>query len=138
LRQYLLDTNVISGLMRDPRGRVFDMMMAVGEANIYTSVIVAAELRFGAAKRGSERLTTQVEAVLGRISVAPIGSPVDRIYAELRRHLESGGRPIGANDLWIACQALQDRSVLVTCNTGEFSRVPDLRLENWLPREATQ
>ena len=136
MNRYLLDTNVISGLMRDPRGRLFEKIQAIGEAHVYTSIVVAAELRFGAVKKGSERLAAEVEAILGRIAVAPLGSPVDRIYAGLRKHLEAGGRSIGANDLWIASQALQDGSVLVTDNTAEFSRVPGLGIENWLRGES--
>jgi tRNA(fMet)-specific endonuclease VapC len=99
---------------------------------INTSIVVAAELRFGAAKKRSERLMTEVEAILGRITVAPLASPVDRIYGDIRQHLQGAGATIGANDLWIASQSLQDGSILVTDNTGEFSRVPSLKLENWL------
>ena len=118
--------------MRDPRGPLYERIRAVGEAMIYTSIVVAAELRFGAAKKGSERLMTEVEAILGRITVAPLASPVDRIYGHIRQQLQAAGATIGANDLWIASQALQDGSILVTDNTGEFSRVPSLKLENWL------
>jgi predicted nucleic acid-binding protein len=63
---YLLDTNTLSHLVRQPQGPVAERIAAVGEANVLTSVIVACELRYGAAKRGSRRLTKQVEAVLWR------------------------------------------------------------------------
>ena len=99
---------------------------------VYTSVIVAAEVRFGLGKRASPRLTIRMEEVLAEIAVAPFTAPGDRRYADLRVHLERLGTPIGANDLWIAAQALQDDSVLVTDNTKEFGRVPDLKIENWL------
>lgn len=132
--RYLLDTNILSGLVRDPRGPLAEKIGEIGEANVYTSIIVAAELRFGAAKRGSERLSRQVEAVLGVIDVAPYTTPADRVYGEVRRHLERVGQPIGANDLLIAAHALCDASVIVTDNVGEFSRVPGLRVENWLER----
>jgi tRNA(fMet)-specific endonuclease VapC len=130
--RYLLDTNVISGLMREPQGRIFERIQAVGVASIYTSIVVAGELRFGAAKRASERLAVEVEAILGRIIVAPLGPTVDRIYAEIRRRLEVEGRSVGANDLWIASQALHDGSVVVTDNAGEFSRIAGLNVENWV------
>jgi tRNA(fMet)-specific endonuclease VapC len=95
-------------------------------------VVAAAELRFGAAKRRSSRLTTQLELILDQLTVAAFEPPADRVYADLRAGLETAGTPIGANDLWIAAQALHDQSVLVTDNVREFSRVPGLRFENWL------
>ncbi|MCJ2033087.1 type II toxin-antitoxin system VapC family toxin [Methylobacterium sp. J-068] len=132
--RYLLDTNILSGLVRAPNGYLAEKIGEVGEANVYTSVVVAAELRFGAAKRGSERLSRQVERVLDAIDVAGFSPPADRVYGEVRWALERAGTPIGANDLLIASQALCDASVMVTDNVGEFSRVPGLRVENWFER----
>ena len=66
------------------------------------------------------------------IRVAPFAEPADRIYADIRAELERRGTSIGANDLWIAAQALHNGSVLVTDNVREFGRVPDLTIENWL------
>lgn len=66
---YLLDTNILSHLVRQPQGPVADHITDVGEANVLTSVIVAGELRYGAAKRGSKRLTRQVEAVLSAMTI---------------------------------------------------------------------
>ncbi|CAA2103052.1 Ribonuclease VapC2 [Methylobacterium bullatum] len=130
--RYLLDTNILSALVRSPNGLLREAIARVGESNVYTSVVVASELRFGAAKRGSERLTRQVDTVLGAITVASLSVPVDRTYGELRRLLEAAGTPIGANDLLIASHAICDGSVLVTDNVGEFSRVPKLDVENCL------
>lgn len=130
--RYLLDTNILSVLVRVPDGPLRDAIARVGEQNVYTSVIVASELRFGAAKKGSERLSRQVDAVLNALTIASLSVPVDRTYAELRRKLEAAGTPIGANDLLIASHAICDGSVLVTDNVGEFSRVPMLDIENWL------
>lgn len=89
MTRYLLDTNLLSALIRAPRGRILERIEAVGETGIYTSVIVAAELRFGAAKKGSVRLATEVEAILGRMLVVPLAAPIDRIYADLRNQLEA-------------------------------------------------
>ena len=130
--RYLLDTNILSALVRVPDGPLRDAIARVGEQNVYTSVIVASELRFGAAKKGSERLSRQVDAILNALTVASLSVPIDRIYAELRRKLEADGTPIGANDLLIASHAICDGSVLVTDNVGEFSRIPMLDIENWL------
>ena len=129
--RYLLDTSAVSDLMRHPQGRVAERIAAVGEANICTSIIVAAELRYGAAK-GSTRLADRVESVLAVLEVLPLKAPADVAYGELRAQLEREGRPIGGNDLLIAAQALALGCSVVTANQSEFGRVPGLRHENWL------
>jgi tRNA(fMet)-specific endonuclease VapC len=132
LPRYLLDTNILSDLVRHPQGKVAQLIAARGEATVCTSIIVAAELRFGAAKRNAPRLTNQVELILAAIEVLPLDAPVDRAYAQLRLALEQSGLPIGPNDMLIAAQALANECTLVTANVGEFSRVAGLPVENWL------
>ena len=129
---YLLDTNIVSDLVRHPQGRVTQRIRAVGEAQVCTSIIVAAELRYGAAKRGSARLTAQLEAVLGALEVLPFEAPADAAYARIRVGLERAGRPIGGNDLLIAAQAAALGHTVVTDNEREFARVDGLACENWL------
>lgn len=128
--RYLLDTNILSDLVRHPQGRIAACIAQVGEAAVSTSMIVASELRFGAAKRNAPKLTAQVEAILAVIDVRPFDTPADHEYAKLRFHLEQAGTPIGPK--LIAAHALATESVLVTANTSEFSRVPGLAVENWL------
>ena len=130
--RYLLDTNIVSDLVRNPHGRITQRIRKVGEAQVCTSIIVAAELRYGSAKKGSPRLTTQLDAVLSALEVLPFDAPADVAYGVLRAHLEQGGKPIGANDLLIAAQALSLGHVLVTDNVREFARVDGLSCENWL------
>ncbi len=130
--RYLLDTNIVSDMVRNPRGRVAQHIRKIGEAQVCTSIIVAAELRYGAAKKQSARLTAQLEAVLGAIEILPLQEPADIAYGELRTRLEKAGWPIGANDMLIASQALTLGLNLVTDNDREFARVKDLRRENWL------
>lgn len=129
---YLLDTNTLSDLIRQPQGRVAARIEAVGEENVLTSVVVACELRYGAAKRASRRLTKQVEAVLGALTVRSLESDVERIYAGIRVALEKKGTPIGAHDMLIAAHARALGAVCVTDNLAEFKRVPTLKVENWL------
>ncbi|MBC7670046.1 type II toxin-antitoxin system VapC family toxin [Caulobacter sp. DWR2-3-1b2] len=129
---WLLDTNILSDLVRNPAGRVAEHIRQRGEANVRTSVIVAAELRFGAAKKGSARLATQLEAILAVIQILPLTPPADRLYGEIRAKLESVGTPIGGNDMLIAAHALAGDDILVTNNDREFSRVEGLSIENWL------
>lgn len=131
-RLYLLDTNILSHLVRQPQGRVAERIADVGEANVLTSVIVACELRYGAAKRGSRRLSRQVEAILGALTIRPLESDVERVYASIRVTLERKGTPIGAHDMLIAAHARAIDAVCVTDNVAEFKRVPALRVENWL------
>ena len=104
----------------------------VGERSVCTSIVVAAELRYGAARLGSARLTRQLESILSALEVLPLESPADRRYAELRCQLEKRGMPIGPNDLLIAAHALAGDCTLVSANEREFSRVPGLKVVNWL------
>ena len=129
---YLLDTNILSDLVRNPQGRVAEHIREVGDARICTSIIVASELRYGAAKRESPRLTRQLDAVLDVLDALPFEAPADITYGRLRSKLEREGQPIGGNDLLIAAQTLTLRYTLVTDNEGEFSRIDDLERENWL------
>jgi tRNA(fMet)-specific endonuclease VapC len=131
-RSYLLDTNILSHLVRQPQGRVAARIADVGEDNVLTSIVVACELRYGAAKRGSRRLTRHIEAILGAITILPLEAGTDRHYAAIRTTLERKGTPIGANDMLIAAQARAIEAVCVTDNVAEFKRVPALKVENWL------
>jgi len=129
---YLLATNILSHLVRQPQGPVAERIADVGEDRVVTSVIVACELRYGAAKRGSRRLTRQVEAVLGAMTIGSLESEVERVYASIRVALENRGTPIGDHDMLIAAHARAIDAICVTDNTAEFKRAPALRVENWL------
>lgn len=130
--RYLLDTNIVSDLVRHPQGRIADRIRKVGEAQVCTSIIVAAELRYGAEKKGSSRLTAQLEAVLGSLDVLALETPVDAAYGALRTQLEAVGKPMGGNDLLIAAHAIAVGCVIVTDNDREFARIKSLPCENWL------
>jgi len=129
---FLLDTNIVSNVVRYPQGRVAAHIADIGDAIVATSIIVAAELHFGALRKKSPRLTAQLEVVLGGLDILPFAAPADRIYGELRAHLESKGTPVGANDLLIAAHAIALGYTLVTDNVREFSRIKSLKVENWL------
>lgn len=130
--QFLLDTNILSDLVRNPQGRIAKRIAQEGEKSICTSIMVASELRFGAEKSGSERLASQLEAILAVIDIVPLEEPADRQYARIRKYLEDRGTPIGPNDLLIAAHALALDQTVITANDREFSRVPGLKVENWL------
>lgn len=93
---------------------------------------MAAELRYGCAKKGSAKLQARVESLLGTLPVLPLDVPVDAKYGSLRAELEAAGEPIGANDLLIGAHALSLGLTLVTGNTREFERIRGLTVRNWL------
>jgi tRNA(fMet)-specific endonuclease VapC len=130
--RYLLDTNVVSDLVRNPQGRVAQHVRSVGEAQICTSIIVAAELHYGVHKKSSARLTARLEAVLDTLDILPFEAPADAVYGALRVRLEQMGKPIGGNDLLIAAHTIALGFTIVTDNEREFGRVDGLPMENWL------
>ena len=129
---YLLDTNILSHLMKNPRGPVMRRIAALGEEAICTSIIVASELRYGADKKGSPKLAAKVEEILENIEVLPFDIDADRHYGSIRSYLENRGELIGPNDMLIAAHGRSLGLILVTDNTREYERVPDLTVENWL------
>ena len=130
--RYLLDTNILSDLIRNPAGRAARRLAVVGETTVCTSIVVACELRYGAAKKGSPQLSERVEVILESLEVLPLDKEADRRYAEIRSRLERLGKPIGPNDLLIAAHARALDLTLVTDNVEEFGRVPGLSTEAWL------
>ncbi len=128
----MLDTNIISNLVRFPQGKVAKKVIQKGNDSICASIVAACEVRFGAKKRASKKLSNQVEAVLSTMKIIPFQEPADRHYSTLRCYLEKAGTPIGPNDMLIAAHALSLNLTLVTNNVREFSRVPNLNVENWL------
>lgn len=130
--RFLLDTNAVSDLVRNPQGKCATRIAAIGENKVLTSIVVASELRYGALKKNSIRLTRQLETVLSVLEVAPFEAPADTVYAKVRTQLEAAGTPIGGNDLLIASHALALGLTLVTDNEREFARVRELKIENWL------
>lgn len=129
--RWLLDTNVLSELIRYPRGPLTDRIAVEPPDAIVTSVIVACELRFGARRKGAAALIERVEALLERLPVLPLDPGVDQHYAEIRHALESAGTPIGAHDLLIAAHARSIGLAVVTRNLREFERVPGLAVVDW-------
>jgi tRNA(fMet)-specific endonuclease VapC len=127
----MLDTNVLSALMKNPDGTVAKRIESVGERSICCSIVVAAELRYGAEKKQSIALHRRVETILSAIPVLPLATSVDKYYASIRAELTRQGTPIGPNDLWIAAHALSEQMSLVTANLKEFQRVRSLSVESW-------
>jgi tRNA(fMet)-specific endonuclease VapC len=129
---FMLDTNIVSQFMRAPNGIVGQRARILGEGAACVSIVCAAELRFGATRVSSSRLAQQAEAAFEIFPVIPFQEPADRHYAEIRSYLQQRGELIGPTDLFIAAHARASDMTLVTANLDEFTRVPGLRVENWL------
>ncbi|MCE2947948.1 MAG: type II toxin-antitoxin system VapC family toxin [bacterium] len=129
--EWMLDTNALSDLIREPQGAVFERLRELDPERLCTSIVVASELRFGARRKGSAALTRRVEQLLESMTVLPLDEPADRHYADIRSALEKAGTPIGSQDLFIAAHARSRGMTLVTRNTREFKRVPKLVVEDW-------
>ncbi len=131
---YLLDTNIISDVIRNPAGFAARRIEHIDPKEICTSIVVAAELRYGCARKGSAKLLAKVEALLDTIPVLPLDVSVDSQYGSIRSALEAAGQAIGLNDLLIGAHAYALGLTLVTDNMREFIRIRGLSVENWLER----
>jgi tRNA(fMet)-specific endonuclease VapC len=129
---WLLDTNVfIAALKAHPAVRA--RLERLAASDIVLSPIVLGELETGVEKSTRiEYNRARLQSVVESFEVIALDATAARHYARIRAALEGLGTPIGANDLWIAAQALSVGAVLVTDNMREFQRVPGLALENWL------
>lgn len=126
-----LDTNICSYILRRHPASMIERFAALDREALWLSAIVAAELRFGAAKLGVTRFQAAVEAWLAGFDVRPWPLEATQHYAQIRAALERTGSPIGGMDLMIAAHALAEDSVIVTNNAREFHRVPGLAVEEW-------
>lgn len=132
---YLLDTNIISHMMREPVGRATQKFATVAALDLtqgmVTSTVVLCELQFGLQRKPNLRLSAALDRILTGVEVLPLDVDVVPHYAQLRAMLEQNGTPIGPNDTLIAAHALSLGATLVTADV-EFARVPGLQVENWL------
>ncbi len=135
---FLLDTNIVSDLMRNERGWAAQRAREAIEAQrvrlLCTSIVVQCELLFGLAKRPSARLRAAYEVEMSKLEVFNVDQTVAPAYANMRAQLERQGTSIGANDALIAAHAIALEATLVSADEA-FLQVPGLRVENWL-REA--
>ncbi len=134
--KYLLDTNIVSYFLRDASAALTQRILDSTPDSLAMSIISAGELRYGLSKlppslRATE-LAHHLNALLTAIAVLPLPAEAAPHYGNTRAQLEAAGTPIGSSDLWIAAHALAQNLTVVTNNTSEFSRVPGLKVENWL------
>lgn len=131
MKLYMLDTDIASYIIRGTSQNLLKKFSRnVSAACI--STITMAELQFGAQKKNSEQLTVKVNAFCELVTIKDWTEETALIYGKLRASLENAGTPLDSIDLLIAASALAENAVLITNNTEHFSKVPRLKLENWL------
>lgn len=129
---FLLDTNIVSDVLKRPTGSAARRLEAAAGQETAVNTIIAGELWFGFEKRPNPRLETRLRNLLLRVQLLSVETEVGRTYGRIRASLEGTGTPIGGNDLWIAAHALTLGATLATANEREFQWVEGLSVENWL------
>ena len=130
---YFLDTNICIYLLNRRPASVFHKLSQYPPQKIAISTIVVSELQFGIAKSQQRKRNQQrLDIFLTPFAIVPYNHAAAKLYGEIRYALERMGRPIGREDLMIAAHVLSADATLITNNGKEFSRVPDLKIENWL------
>ncbi len=128
---YVIDTNTLIYFFKG-MGGVAGKFLEVSPKDIAIPSIVLYELEYGIAKSTSPRKRqTQLKELCSLVEILPFENEAARLAASIRANLEKKGAPIGVCDVLIAATALANKGILVTNNTKEFSRVPQLKLENW-------
>jgi tRNA(fMet)-specific endonuclease VapC len=129
--RFLLDTDTISFALRGA-GNVANQVRRRTPSDICTSSIVVSELELGVARRGSQKLRRQLDALYSGLEVLSYDVEAARRYGRLAAALLEQGVPIGVEDTMIAAQALSLGLTIVTHNIEHFERVRGLRVEDWL------
>jgi len=130
--RYLLDTCILIAAMKGVE-KVRDKLATLPLSDLLLSPVVLGELQLGVEKsQHREKNAARLARLVEGIQLATLDAETSRHYGAIRAELERMGMPIGANDYWIAAQGRALGAVVVTDNTGEFSRVPGLVIENWL------
>lgn len=130
--KYLLDTNACIEFLRRPDSPVKRKLAQVGLEDVVLCSVVKAELYYGTQKSAwAERNVTLMREFFASFESLPFDDDAAEAYGRVRAYLEKRGEIIGPNDLFIVSIALAHGVTLVTHNSEEFKRVPDLTLEDW-------
>ena len=131
--RYLLDTNICIYIAKHRPPEVLRRFEVLQVGDVAMSFITFGELKYGAEKsNNSKRAHSKLDRLVELIPLLSIPQGAAMHYGRIRKELERAGRPIGANNLWIAAHALAEKLILVSNNTKEFQRVSKLSLENWV------
>jgi tRNA(fMet)-specific endonuclease VapC len=132
LTAYLLDTNIVSYLLRRAPEPLVQRLASTSRDDVGISIVTAMELRFGVEKNPERARTREaVDAFLSAMPVLAFPEDMPSVYGRIRVDLERRGKPIGPLDTMIAAHAVALKTTLVTNHTREFRRVKGLRVEDW-------
>jgi tRNA(fMet)-specific endonuclease VapC len=128
---YLLDTNTLIYFFKST-GKVADTLLSKSPRDIAIPSISIFELEVGIAKSvNPKKRKRQLESMVSLLTIIPFGENESKVAAKIRADLEAMGKPIGPYDTLIAGTAVSSNCVLVTHNTKEFSRIKNLKIEDW-------
>ncbi len=130
---YLLDTNIVVHFFRN-KFSVAEKLFKIELRNCAISELTLAELYYGAEKSlDATQNQLLIESFLSEVEIIPIISSL-KLYAKEKVRLRKKGIMIGEFDLLIGVTAIVNKLIMVTENTGEFSRIDNIKLENWIVR----
>jgi len=132
---YLLDTNILSELMKKRANPHFlKRLRSQSSQSLFTSSICVFELRFGSALRDDFNTFWPriMDEIISRITVLPFGENDAHMAGDILARLQKTGRTVGIEDVFIAATTIINRCVLVTANIKHYSRIKDLKVENWI------
>jgi Predicted nucleic acid-binding protein, contains PIN domain len=131
--KFMLDTNICIYIQRKKPPEVMAHFKRLKPGDAVISVITWGELMYGAYKsRFQKEVLLLLEEFVSYLPVLPMPEEAGSYYGSIRADLESQGKPIGNNDLWIAAHAKAAGVTLVTNNEKEFKRIPGLKVKNWI------
>ena len=131
--RFMLDTNVCIYMIKGKPPQVLSRLKDFSLGDVSVSCITVSELEYGVAKSSKPQQNRDaLDAFLAPLEILPFNGEATHRYGQIRAYLEKEGKLIGGMDMLIAAHALSASITLVTNNTKEFGRIPELRLENWL------
>jgi len=134
--RFLLDTNIVIYIRRKRPPEVLRRFTRLSPGEAALSVVTYGELLYGVERvQNKAGARAMLQEFVSLVPVLPLPRGAGEAYGKVRALLSSKGQVIGNNDLWIAAHALAADLVLATNNVREFSRVPELRIENWAKPE---
>ncbi len=129
---YLLDTNICIYALKNSFPALTSKLFSFSPNLLHISSITVYELEYGAEKsKWSEQTKQKLALFLAPFDIIPFSTDDALVAAKIRASLEKAGTPIGAYDLQIAAQGISRGLTVVTHNTGEFGRIPEIKLEDW-------
>ena len=130
--KYFLDTNICIFLINKKFPKMSEYYLKQSPLDIYISTVVLSELVYGVQKsKLREQNLSNLKVFLSEINLVPLDDMAAFIAGQIRADIDRAGTPVGGNDILIAATTLANEGILVTNNTREFSRIPNLKLVDW-------